>query len=220
VQAALRAWWQAARHLNHRGYLYIWANLLWVILTLLVIPAPAAWAGLTRLSYVAFRQPTASLDEFWAGFRANFRRGAVVAIVTVVVVVVNLSNLLTYTDAGDDGVWLLRLLWLAALGFWFLLQFFAWPLLDRMEQPSLLGAYRNAAVMIYLNPLFSLVTLALISLLVIVSSALPVAWVLLTGSALAVAATSCVANRLEAAGFRRDLPLSLDPVEDAGLPDL
>ena len=218
MRSALAAWWGAARHLNHRGYIYIWANLVWIALTLPVVTAPAAWAGLTRLSYVAYRQPTATLDDFWEGFRANLRRGAGVALVTVVIVVANVSNLLSYTDAAGPYVGALRLVWLAALAFWFMLQFFAWPLLNVMARPSIVGAYRNAAVMMALNPLFTLVCLLLALLLLVVSSVLPVAWVLLTGSALAVAATSCVANRLAAAGFTADLPPARDVIEDPGLP--
>lgn len=204
--AALRAWRRGFSHLNHRGYLYIWANLWWALLTVPIITAPAAWAGLTRLSYVAFRSPAVTLDDFWQGVRENLGRGAALAVLNIVVVVVNLTNILAYRDTPGLGASLLRGIWILVLVLWFGAQFYLWPLYYSLERPSLAAAFRNAAVMMLRNPVFTLVSWVGIVLVLIVSIALVPAVVLLTGSALAVVANSLVMDRLRAAGYTGDLP--------------
>ena len=199
--AALRAEWRGLRHLNYQGYVYIWANLAWIVLTVLVITAPAAWAGMVRLSYYAQRSPSAQFEQFWIGFREHLKRGIVLALINIVVVVINVSNLLAYRGAIGFQADALRIVWVLAIVIWLTLQFYAYPLYYSMEQPSLVGAFRNAAVMILLNPLFTLGLLIGILPILVLSTLLPAAWLLLTGGALASVATYAVRDRLQAAGI-------------------
>ena len=216
MAAALSARWRGARHLNHRGYQYIWANVFWAVLSLPVITAPAAFAGLCRFSYVAARQPAPGLDEFWAGFRENLKRGIIAGLLTIVIVTVNGTNLLAYRHSDAQGMAALRFVWGFALVLWFGLQFYAWPLMQHMERPSLKGAYRNALVMMALNPMFTLVCWFLIAIVIVLSLVFPVAWLLLTGSVLAVAATSAVADRVAAAGFSTGFSMLPEALEKGG----
>jgi uncharacterized membrane protein YesL len=209
VIEGLRAGWRGLQHLQHRGYQYIWANVLWVALSLPILTAPAAWAGLIRFSYYAHRQPNVSLDEFWQGFRENLKRSVLIGILNVVVVVVNVANLYAYQNVSGAGIAALRVVWLVALFGWFAIQLYVWPLLYAMEQPNLKGAYRNAAVMILLNPLFTLGIWFACAVVALLSVAFPVAWILLTGSALAAIANSAVQDRLRAAGY--DKSGTIDP---------
>ena len=200
----LRAGWRGLQHLQYRGYQYIWANVLWIVLSLPIVTAPAAWAGLIRFSYYAHRQPTVSFDVFWQGFRENLKRGAVIGILNVVIVVVNVANLYAYQY--ETGTWatILRLVWLFALFGWFAIQLYVWSLLNAMEKPNLKGAYRNAAVMILLNPLFTLGVWFVCAVVIVFSIAFPVAWLLLTGGALAAVANTAVQNRLHVAGYNKN----------------
>lgn len=209
----LRAGLRGLQHLQHRGYQYIWANVFWIVLSLPLITAPAAFAGLARFSYLAHRQATVSMDEFWQGFRENIRRGALIGVLNVVVVVVNVGNLLAYQTSDGAGVVVLRVIWLVALIGWFAVQLYVWPLLYAMEQPSLKGAYRNAGVMLLLNPLFTLGVWLVCAVVIGFSAAFPVAWILLTGSTLAAIANSAVQNRLQAAGVQAKTE-PLEPVAD------
>lgn len=197
-----RAGWRGLRSLEHQGYVYIWANLLWILLSLPIITAPAAWAGLIRLSYHTQRSPTAAqFDEFWQGFRENLKRGALLALVNVAVIGVNVVNLLAYRDANGLAADTSRTVWTLVLLLWVTLQLYAWPLFYAMEQPSLRGAFRNAAVMITLNPLFTLAILLLMAVLIALSTLFPAAWLLLTGAALASIASAAVQNRIRASGI-------------------
>ncbi len=213
--AAFRAEWRGLRHLNHQGYVYIWANLAWIALTVLIVTAPAAWAGMIRMSYYAQRSPSAQLEQFWIGFRENFKRGVVLALINVVVVVVNVGNLVAYRSAVGLQVDAARIVWVLALLVWFTLQLYAFPLFYSMEQPSLLGAFRNAAVMILLNPLFTLGLLIGIAPIVVISTVLPAAWLLLTGGALASIATHAVRDRLQAAGVEAPPKTAAVPSDEA-----
>ena len=200
----LRAGWHGYQHLQYRGYQYIWANLFWIALSLPVFTVPAAYAGLVRFSYHLHRHPSVPFDEFWQGFRENLRRGLIIAILNVIIIVVNLSNLIAYQGSSGAGVTVLRVVWLLALLGWFAIQLYVWPLLYAMENPSLKGAYRNALVMIILNPLFTLGVWLFCAIVLVLSTVLPVAWLLLTGSALAAIGNTAVQDRLRAAGFDRN----------------
>lgn len=210
----LRAGLRGLQHLQYRGYQYIWANVLWIALSLPIITAPGAWAGLVRFSYYAQRQPTVSFDEFWQGFRENLKRGMVIGILNVVIVFVNVANLYAYQYETGAGAVALRVVWLFALFGWFAIQLYVWPLLYAMEQPNLKGAYRNAGVMILLNPLFTLGVWFVCAVVAVLSIAFPVAWLLLTGSALAAIANTAVQNRLRAAGYDKSTSPVNAPAEE------
>lgn len=203
--AALRVFLQAYAHLNHRGYLYVWANVLWFLLSLPIITAPAAWAGLVNVSRQAYLHPTASLDDFWTGFRTNLRRGLLLGVLNVIVLLINYFNLSLYTNIQDPTILLIRAAWWLVLVLWFVPQFYLWPLLYELKEPSLRGAFRNALVMTVFNPLYTLVLMALVVVLVVVSTVLFPAWVLLTGSALVTLATGAVLERLAHAGLRKPI---------------
>jgi uncharacterized membrane protein YesL len=199
--AGLLAWWRGLRHLEHRGYIYIWGNFWWFLLSLPIITAPAAWAGLMHLGYAAHHSPGVNLEAFWEGFRANFRSSLALVALNILVVGVNLVNL--WGTQGQNGwlIDLLRGLWLLVLAIWFTVQFYLWPVFYAMEHPTLWGAMRNAGVMIMLNPLFTFSLWIGIALILIVSTVFFVPWVLLTGGTLAAVANSAVMDRLAAAGY-------------------
>ncbi len=202
--AGLKAWWRGLMHLNHRGYIYIWANVAWIVLSLPIITAPAAWAGLVKMSHCAYHHPSTDIHDFWEGFKENFKRGLVMAALNIVIVGINLSNLLAYREAS--GVWViaLRIFWIFILWLWFTIQFYMWSLFYEMENPTLFGTLRNALVMIVLNPFFTIGLWMGVIVLLVLSTMLPAAWLLLTGSALAAIANSAVLDRLRVARYKKD----------------
>jgi hypothetical protein len=202
----LRVCWQGLRHLNQRGYIYIWANFLGFVLALPLITAPAAWAGLVKMSRLAYLTPSADLNDFWEGFRENLKRGAVVAVLNLVIFGINIGNLLSYRFQPGLPALGLQTLWVITLLVWVALQCYMWPLLYELKQPSLAGALRNAAVMLWLNPLFTLGLMLGIGLIALLGTLLTVSWLLITASAIAAISTGAVLDRLAAAGLRERLP--------------
>lgn len=210
--AVLRVYWRTIRHLNLRGYVYVWANLLWLLLSLPLITAPAAWAGLMRLSHKAQTQPHADLNDFWEGFRANLLRGALIAVLTFGIVFINVTNLLAFRASTEPLVMPMRVIWISIIVFWLSMQLYLWGLLEEMEQPTLIGGLRNAALMVLQNPLYTLGLWPGILLLVALSMIFIPAWFLLTGSAIAALGTSATLDRLRAAGYHN--PEHYRPIDE------
>jgi hypothetical protein len=197
----LRAVWRGLRHLNQAGYIYVWCSVAWALLSLPIVTAPAAWAGLIRLSWTAQRQPTAGWDDFWAGFRAHLLRGAILAVCNLAFWLVWLSNWAAY--GAQPGVeWsLLRGLWLLTGASVILIQVYGGVLYHAMTRPTVIGAFRNGAVMLVRNPLFSLGVLIGFAAIIALSTLLPLAWLLITGGALAAVSVRAVIDRLQRAGI-------------------
>lgn len=211
--AGFRAVWRGVRHLNHQGYVYVWANLLWLALSLPILTAPAAWLGLNRLAYNAVRNPTAEFNDLWQGFKDYWRRGIVLALINIVFIAVTITNLIGFRDAPGLGFAALRFVWIAVLIIWLTIQAYALALFHGLEQPTLVAAFRNGAVMFILNPLFSLVVMLCVAVIAIISTLLPAAWLLLTGSALAAILNVAVYDRLIAAGVQPPPPPTDEPAD-------
>jgi uncharacterized membrane protein YesL len=209
--AGLLTCWRGFRHLNHRGYIYIWANLLWVLLSLPIVTAPAAWAGLIKMSHIAYTERHADLADFWDGFKENLRRGLVMTALNIVVVGINISNLAAYQNQSGLLFLALRWLWIVALLVWFTLQLYMWPLLYQMKQPNLRGAMRNAVIMMLFNPGFTIGLWIGIAVIIVFSTVLVGAWLLLTGGLLAAIATGAVLDRLALSGLS---PVLIMPAAD------
>lgn len=197
----MRFLWAVMKHFNLRGYLYVWANLAFVAVSLPLLTIPLAWAALVRLSQLAQTSHHVDLHDFWQALRENFWRGMVLGLVMALLLLINLSNLYNYWQETAWYFWLLRGFWIGTLFLWFTLQIYLWPLYYAMEKPSLLTAFRNAFIMILLNPFFTLELWFVILLVVALSSLLPAAWLLLTVSFLACLCAAATLNRLAAAGY-------------------
>jgi hypothetical protein len=192
----------------------------WAVLTVLVVAAPAAWAGMVRMSYLLHRQPGAGLDDFWQGFRENLKRTVPIALANVVFLVICITNLVSYANAPGVGFILLRGVWLLTLVLWISVQYFAWCFFYAMRQPTFVGALRNAGVMLLHNPLFCAGVLLGVGVIAAISTALPAAWFLMTGGALAAIANSAVQDRLREAGLERDTGFDEELVVDPLLNDI
>ncbi len=214
---ALRVWWRAFRHYHHYGYRYIWLNAAWVVFSLPMVTAPAAWAAFVSVSHALYNGQLAGFDEFWTAFKANLKRSLLMALLNVVVVGVNVVNLAAYSAAADPLISLARGVWIAALGGWFMVQIYMYPLLLEMERPTLRGAFRNALVMMALNPVFTLTMLVLYLLVFTLGYFFVALWVLVLGGVMVTTAVGAVLDRLAQAGVR---PPIVDPTTPPEVSDV
>lgn len=201
-------------HVLGRLHVYVIVNILWLIFSLPIVTAPAAWAGLCRFSYYALRQPTADVSDFWAGLRANLVRGIPMGLIGAVIVLASVSNLSSYSAHGSFWIGLFRLIWIGMPLIWFAVQLYAFPIMYAQIEPGLLRAYRNAGVMILLNPFFTLGVWLAAGAVIGLSFVLPFAWVLVTGALLAGIGSYAVLDRLHAAGFTP--PIAASAVDEGG----
>jgi len=199
---ALRVWSRAWRHLRHRGYVYIWANLCFVVVALPIVTAPAGFAGLVKLSRALQRGERADLNTFWAGVRENLGRGIVLGILTLAILVVNLSNLTVYkVSTGLDVS--LRIAWISAIALWLMLMFYFWPIYYAMERPTTVGVLRNALLLVLRHPAFALIHALGLAALGALSLTLPFLVALLTFAFAAILSTQAVMHCLAEAGYSR-----------------
>ncbi len=188
---------QGLNSVRRNGYAYIWGNLAFLLLSLPIITAPAAYSALVRMAYETQTEPTtADLGLFWETFRANFWRALPWGIVNMAFVGVIFSNFLAYNSVPGFTVFCLRLAWLAATFGWCGNMLYTWTLFYEMENPSIWGATRNALVMTLQNPLFTITVVIGIVLLSVISTAIPMLWILLTWGAVAAIGTAAVLDRL------------------------
>lgn len=174
-------------------------NLLWLILVLLVIPAPPATLALVEMARRIHTRdeigPRAYLGSVCAHFGLGWRWGAVVLSVTLVLAV---DWRVVSTGGVLPEVMLLpaQIVLGTALVLWALLNFYALPLLFAQEQPSVWLALRNAAVMALRHPGYTLVIGGAALLLVLLGSAVVIVGALAGPLCLAFLADRAVADRL------------------------
>ena len=194
----LRAVRRGLGNFRNLGYSYIWTNLAFVVLSLPVITAPAAYSALMRVGYLAHTDPTqADLASFWAAFRANFRRALPWGMANAVFTVINFNNLFAYAPINTPLVIVLETLWVFATLVWLGMLLYTWPIYYEMSEPTVWGAAHNALVMVLKNPLFTVTLLIILLALAAISTVLIACWLLLTWGAIAAIANAAVIDRLE-----------------------
>ena len=218
--AGFKVVWRAVKRLNHQSHLYVWGNVLWLLLSLPIVTSTAAWMALVRLGYTIPRQPGVTMDEFWQTFRQLWLKGIPLALFNVVFVFVNVSNLLAYWNDPSLLAVMLRVSWVIVMLLWFALQLYAYPLYFALDNPAFIPAFRNAAVMLLQNPGFTLVIVITAVLVALLGTILPPVLVLLAGGAIAVLANAAVQDRLWEAGIQARPPEPDEESEQSFYADL
>jgi uncharacterized membrane protein YesL len=158
-------------------------NLLWFVLTLPLITAPPAAAGLYYVTNRLAHRRSASWRTFFEGFRSAFWLGWRWALTNLLALAVLGGSYWLYgrIGAGWSGWVQGLLLGLAVL--WGLLQTYTFPLLLEQDDRRMLTALRNSVVLFVKYPVTSLGLALLVALLIVVSTLLlPPSWLLATAS--------------------------------------
>jgi len=172
-------------------------NLLWLVLTLLVVTAPPAMLALFYVgNRIAHGEPTDPGDFlravrrfFGAGWRWGLVNGALVFILIADVI-------LTGRLSQSSGARFAQGLYLAGLGVWLLLQLYVLPFLCEQESPGLRQALRNGAVMMGANIRFSVALGILLLIALLAGTAFFLVSVAAGGIFLALVGNHAVLNRL------------------------
>jgi hypothetical protein len=158
-------------------------NLLWFALTLPLITAPPAAAGLYYVTNRLARRRSANWRTFFEGFRSAFWLGWRWTLTNLLALTVLAGSYWLYGRIGAEwSDWLQGLL-LGLAVLWGLLQTYTFPLLLEQEDHRMLTALRNSVVLFVKYPVTSLGVASLMGLLIVVSTLLlPPAWLLATAS--------------------------------------
>lgn len=158
-------------------------NVLWFILTLPVITALPATAGLYYATNQLAHQKHVTWRTFFEGFRSHFWLGWHWGLANLLVLMVLGFNFWFYGRVEASwAVWAQGAL-LGLMGLWGFLQLYTFPLLLEQEDRRMRIALRNSLVLFLKHPAFSIGLAFFVMLLVLVSTfLLPPFWLLFTAS--------------------------------------
>lgn len=165
VVLALRLFWR-------RMGLFLGANILWLGLSLLIVPWPAATAGLFYLVQRVVTEELeaapryARLSDFWAGFRSFGLRGSVLALIDVLCLSLIVGAGRFYWESAVEPLrWLVGPITLIGL-VWAGAQLYLYPLLIQRAGRTFWEVAREAGLIAISYPLytFSLLLTALMLL--------------------------------------------------------
>ena len=198
--AGLRAVLRGLNDVRQQGYIYLWANLAFVALSLPLLTLPAAYAALCKVAHQTQTEPRSPepLELFWETFKSLLWTALPWGLAMAGTGFMIASNMLAYADVSGVPIQALRMTWLLGLMFWISVLLFTWPIYYEMAEPTVWGATRNAAVLVLRNPLFSVAVAAIVLLLSVVSTLAVVAWLLLSFGAVAAIGSAAVIDRLTA----------------------
>ena len=172
-------------------------NLLWLVLTVLIVTAPpAALALFYTGNRIAHGEP-ADPGDFMRAVRRFFGVGWRWGLVNGALFLILVGDaILTGRLSQSSGARLAQGLYLAGLGVWLLLQLYVLPFLFEQESPSLRLALRNGAVMMGANIRFSAALGILASIVLLAGTALFLVTLAAGGVFLALVGNHAVLNRL------------------------
>lgn len=144
-------------------------NVLWVLLSLPIITAPGAMAGLFYTTNRLAKNESISARTFFDGFRKYFWASWRWTLMNMIVFLAIYMNYDYYLIAeGPNAKWLVGIV----IGFgmiWIMLQLFIFPLLIEQREKSLLDAVRNSILLFLRYPGPAYFTAFLVSAFALVS---------------------------------------------------
>jgi uncharacterized membrane protein YesL len=165
----------------HNFFDILTANVLWALLTIPLITAPPAAAGLYYTTNQLAHDRPVTWRTFFEGFRQYFWVSWRWAVLNLLVVAILFSNLVFYTEQEGDIFFWVRAVFIALVIIWVLIQSYTFPLLIEQTEPRIFQALRNSMGLFAFNIKYAL-GVALMILLIAYLSTLYVwpAWLLFT----------------------------------------
>ena len=162
IKWSIRTWWD-----DLTGLAMI--NLAWILCLITIVLGPPAIFGIAYLSYELVGGQSLGFSGFIEGIRKYFWKSWAWALVNILVFVIIYSNIVFYTQS--DWVWVKGIpLVMVVLGVvWIILQFYALPFMMYQEDKSLKMAWRNAYVILVLNPGYTAVVFGFTLIITVVS---------------------------------------------------
>lgn len=162
------------------------STLFFIVLLLGVLTLGPANAGLYAVAERVTDGRTSSWRDFVGGMRSNARLSWKVYGLWMVGLVVILVNLQFYGQSSSTIASFLYVLFIYFLAVWCGFLIYIGPLMILQTDKRLRTIARNAALMTFGRPLFTLVTLALMAVIVFASIWLPILMLLATAAFMAV----------------------------------
>ena len=183
MQSASRLIWEWLVEAYDSFWILVVLNLLWALLTVLIIPAVPAATGLYYATNQLAHQHPVNWRTFFKGIRTHFWLGWRWGVMNLVVLIVLAVNFRFY--GGLSAAWAVwaQGLFLGLACLWGLLQIYTFPLLLEQADRRMQTALYNSLVLFVRQPAFTLgLILVLASFIALSTLVLPPAWLFLTAS--------------------------------------
>lgn len=161
-------------------------NLLWVLLMLPIITIPPAFAGLFYATHQLANETKVSWRTFFEGFNKYLLKSYVWFLANAIVLGLLLFNIDLALQRPEIS-WLrqLSLIYWVLLFMWLVLQLYSFPFLIEQDEPRLILAFRNSAILWMKHLFFNLFLVILIGILVVISYFVFPFWFVITASLIA-----------------------------------
>lgn len=175
---AFKIIWKSMRAFYSEVFPLVLMGVVTVVLSILVIPAPFAWAGLWTIGQRSVEGRSTKWRDYWYGVKRHGPRNLLNTLFAVLVYLLIASNLWFYNNPAVSPVsrqvalwltafWLVAtLLWTAVIFYWLAFQL-------EMEEPKFWLSLRNSVFLTLLNPIQSLIFLILVAILTTLTVVVP-----------------------------------------------
>lgn len=197
-----RVVWQSLKDLWEEILLAIGLSLLWWLALITIIASAPATVALADFGYRIAREQRVSLDEARATLRQHFWLSWRLGLASLLGIIIIAGNLWFYAHlTGWLRIIAVVFIYLALA--WLGVTIYVFSLVSAMKTPSARQVYRNAAILAFANPVYSLVIVVVLGLLVAVSIVIPPLGLAVAPALAAILCGHALVDRLELAAERR-----------------
>ena len=178
--------------------LSIGLSLLWWLAMITVVLSAPATVALADFGYRMARQQRVGLDEAKATLRQHFWMSWRLGLAALLGAVVIAGNIWFYAQMTG---WLriLAVLFIYLALAWLAINVYALPMIGAMKAPSLRQIYRNAAIIAFANPVYSLLLVTVLAVMVAAGLIFPPLGLTVTPALIAIVSARALADRLDLA---------------------
>ena len=201
--------WRSMKSVWEDLLLLVMMNLLTILGTFVIIPAPGLWAGLYVVCNRVARGYAISWDIFFGAFREYYRRFLPFCLASTIITALISINFIWYPNqfAGESWVPWVQGAWLAVGFMWTAVQFYVYAFYIEQEDKRWRIAIRNAALIAGANPLYTVLLIFFTTLiLILVGGIIPPVLALLGMVFWVMVGTTAVLDRISAYRKRMGLP--------------
>jgi uncharacterized membrane protein YesL len=181
-------------------FMLVLMNMFTLLCQVAIIPGPPAMAALYAMCNRVANDYAVSWEKYFDAFKLYFKKSWIYALFSFLLTVLIVVNFFWYGQQFGDQPWVpwVQGAWLAALFFWSVVNFYAYPFFMEQDDKRWRVALRNAALVAGANPLFTLVIIVVTAVLLVISILITPVFVLLGLAIFALFGSEAVVNRVNA----------------------